>query len=176
MKLEGTRVLLRPLAEQDMDLILRWRADPVVLDEMFSERPPTREEHLAWFAKLQQENRRHEFMIILRDSGQAVGTIGLSNIDRECGVAEYGIFIGESEWRGHGLSREASELILGYAFDSLALEAVICRLFADNAPARTLYRRIGFVEDPALAEVCRKNDKLRPVMTMRITRDRWKSA
>lgn len=172
-RLEGQRVYLRPIEPADTESILRWRAQPAVADQLFSERPPTQAEHEGWLASLQQRADRAEFVIVARAGDRPIGTIGLSSIDRERGEAEYGILIGEAEWRGQGAAREASELILAYAFEALELQQVFLNLFADNQPARRLYARLGFVEDPAMAGERPKSGEPRKTAGMRLQREAW---
>jgi RimJ/RimL family protein N-acetyltransferase len=168
MILQGPTVVLRPMAREDTADVLRWRADPAVARQMFSERAPTREEHEAWLAALAQSPERMEFVIALRAGGRAVGTIGLSRIQPPGGSAEYGILLGEADARGRGIAREASELLLAYGFDELGLDELFLNLFADNTAARRLYERLGFREDPARGGVREKDGALRKTVCMRL--------
>lgn len=172
-RLDGQRIYLRPLATQDTDTILRWRSDPAVISQLFSDRAPTREEHEAWLARLQTRTDRQEFVIVLCEGDLPVGTIGLSDIDLTRGTAEYGIMLGEAAWRGKGLAREASELILRYAFKQLGVQTVELNLFADNTAAYNLYLRLGFVELPARAGQREKAGHLRSTLTMSLAREKW---
>ena len=171
----GRRVYLRLLSASDAENIVRWRSDAAVASQLFSERPPTIAEHEAWFVSLEQGGDRREFVIVLKDSDRPIGTIGLSNIDTERGQAEYGILIGESDCRYKGMAREASELILKYAFEELDLKRVGLNLFADNATARHLYEKLGFRVDPELATVRVKDGRRRPTLGMWLSREQWTS-
>ncbi len=170
MRLEGPRVRLRPLAATDGDLVVRWRSDPDVAWELFSERPPTRGEHDSWFRGLHARTDRREFVIIEKGADRPIGTIGLSAIDEQTGEAEYGILIGEPTARGKGLAREASDLILRHAFDDLGLASVRLELFADNAPALRLYRALGFEVSSVGRRI--KAGTERPTVVMRLYRGR----
>ena len=88
----------------DTDAVLRWRSSPDILDQMFSEQVPTRQGHLEWLAAIRRHGDRHEFMILESASDRAIGTIGLSKIDRLNRNAEYGILIGEPEARRRGMT------------------------------------------------------------------------
>jgi RimJ/RimL family protein N-acetyltransferase len=95
--------------------VVRMRAEPEVEAQLFSQRPPTIDEHLRWLADVDVRGDRHEFMIVERTSGRSVGTIGLSRIEPLHRRAEYGVLIGEPGARGKGLASEASRLLLDYA-------------------------------------------------------------
>ena len=149
MRFDGPRIYLRPLMWDDTELIVRWRNDPSVADQLFSECPPSHQEHEAWFAKLLQSDDRIEFVIVVRAGEQSVGTIGLSHIDRKRGEAELGIMLGVTTWRRQGIGFEASELILRHAFENMHLQRIRLNSFADNASAIRLYKSLGFSEEPS---------------------------
>lgn len=141
-------VTLRPLAKTDTDSILKWRTRPDVIRELFSDGPPTREQHEAWFEQLSRRTDRLEYVI--EHAQTPVGTIGLANIDFGAHTAEYGILIGEDSARGAGVARTASKLILRFAAEVLGLKSVYLTMFADNEAARRLYDALGFVVDAEL--------------------------
>ncbi len=141
LRSDASRVALFPLDIGHTDLVLAWRSDPIVSWQLFSQRPPTRSEHLAFLRSLAGNPNRREFVIGLHD-GLAIGTVGLSGITAE--QAEYGILIGDRNFRGKGYAFEASQAILRYAFEDLSLSRVVLNCFADNLPAMKLYIRLGF--------------------------------
>jgi UDP-4-amino-4,6-dideoxy-N-acetyl-beta-L-altrosamine N-acetyltransferase len=166
--IEGERVLLRRMSREDAADVVRMRAEPGVQAQLFSAGPPTIEEHLRWLADMEARGDRHEFMIVERASGRSVGTIGLSHIDRVNRRAEYGVLIGESGARGKGLAAEASRLLLGYAFGTLGLRRVYLHVFARNADALRLYRRVGFQPEGVLRQHVRKGDEFLDVALMAV--------
>jgi UDP-4-amino-4,6-dideoxy-N-acetyl-beta-L-altrosamine N-acetyltransferase len=166
--IEGERVLLRRMCREDAANVVRMRAEPEVQAQLFSERPPTIEEHLRWLADMEARGDRHEFMIVERASGQSVGTIGLSRIDLVNRRAEYGVLIGEPGARGKGLAAEASRLLLAYAFGTLGLRRVYLHVLARNADALRLYRRVGFQPEGVLRQHVRKGDEFLDVAVMAV--------
>ena len=166
--IEGERVLLRQMSREDAADVVRMRAEPDVQAQLFSAGPPTIEEHLQWLAAMEARGDRHEFMIVERASGRSVGTIGLSHIDRVNRRAEYGVLIGEPGARGKGLAAEASRLLLGYAFGTLGLRRVYLHVFARNADALRLYRRVGFHPEGVLRQHVRKGDEFLDVAMMAV--------
>ena len=166
--IEGERVLLKRMSREDAADVVRMRADPEVQAQLFSERPPTVEEHLRWLGDMEARGDRHEFMIVERTSGRSVGTIGLSHIDRVNRRAEYGVLIGEPDARGKGLAAEASRLLLAYAFGTLGLRRVYLHVLARNEDALRLYRRVGFQPEGVLRQHVRKGDEFLDVAVMAV--------
>jgi RimJ/RimL family protein N-acetyltransferase len=170
-RLDGGRVYLRPMVEADTDSILRWRSDPEVARQMFSERPPTRSEHEAWLGNIRDTGNRLEFVIVFKATDSACGTVGLAGLDGA--NPEFGVMLGEPDLRGQGLAFEASHVLLDFAFKVLKLEQVMLRLFADNVEAKRLYDRLGFTLDPAAAGERVKDGMLRKTAVMRLNRSSW---
>jgi UDP-4-amino-4,6-dideoxy-N-acetyl-beta-L-altrosamine N-acetyltransferase len=166
VNLRGKKVTLRPMRREDGEEIVRWRNASDVHAQMFAADPPTMEGHMRWFDSLQKRDDRVEFVIVEIHSGRPVGTIGLSDIDRVNRRAEYGILIGEADARGKGLAREASQLILQYAFETLRLHRVYLQVFQENEPAIRLYRGLDFAQEGILRQHVWKDGKYRDVVVM----------
>lgn len=166
--IEGQRVSLRPMMEADATDVVRWRNDPFVIEHLFGDEPPTLDSHARWFEQLQTRGDRQEFIIIERASERSIGTIGLSSIDWKHRRAEYGILIGEADARGKGYAREASVLILDYAFTELHLHRVYLLVFADHVAAQSLYQRLGFQIEGTLRDHVCKRGVFRDVIEMAI--------
>ena len=163
-------VTLRPQTLDDAGLIIRWRSDPAVQSQMFSERAPTLDEHRAWFSGLREDRKEY---IIVAEGMRAIGTAGLSHIDPRDGAAEYGILIGERDCLGKGYASAASHELLRIAFKEMGLQRVVLRVFADNERAIGLYLKLGFRREPVRCEPVRKAGVLRDVISMSITADQW---
>ena len=167
---------LRSLTAEDTDDVVRWRNDLSVASQMFAPPPSSGEEHLRWFNNIAAGDDRQEFIIMrfLSDAAsQAVGTIGLSQINYYHKRAEYGILIGESAARGVGVAQEASRLMLDYAFGPLGLFRVFLQVFVENNEAIKLYERLGFSREGVLRCHIRKGETLRDVVVMGILANEW---
>lgn len=65
------------------------------------------------------------------------------------GTAEYHIFIGEPGALGHGVAKQASQLVLEYADKELRLEKVELFVNRENDAALHLYESLGFRATPS---------------------------
>ena len=138
------QIYLRQLNISDTDKIITWRNTPRVRDNFIYRKPFTREGHLNWIHTQIDPGHVVQFMICETTSDRAVGSVYFRDIDREKGLAEYGIFIGEEDALGKGYATEAAKMALSYAFENLALNLVFLRVFADNTSARRSYEKAGF--------------------------------
>ncbi len=161
---------LRRLHADDTDIVLRWRNASDVARQMFSF-PPTREQHIEWFETYSQQSDRIEFVILERD--RPVGTVGLSRIDLGSRDAEFGILIGEPEFRGKGVATRASRVVLDFAFSVLGLRRVHLRMYEDNEAAGRMYHRLGFRK--AEVVTIRQDDASRRIVVMTLSSEQWKT-
>ena len=90
-----------------------------------------------------QQDSAYMFGIYLLD-GQLIGQITISNVVRGVGqFADIGYFI-DHEMQGKGYTSAAVQLILGYAFRSLALHRVQAAILPHNDGSRRVLEKNGF--------------------------------
>jgi RimJ/RimL family protein N-acetyltransferase len=110
----------------------------------------TIEAQTAWFDKYEQDESR-DFLTILADS-QPIGVVGLTHIDLKNQQAELFIMIGDANYRGRGIGRQAVEQIIRHAFQGLKLHRVCLHVSALNELAIRCYRAAGFEEEGRLCD------------------------
>jgi RimJ/RimL family protein N-acetyltransferase len=104
-------------------------------------------EQEAGWVRMHQEDPG-SVLLVAEAMGQivAVSALARSGRRRLAHHAELAISI-RAAWRGVGLGRALMETLLGWARANPVLEKVCLSVFGDNAQARELYRRLGFVEE-----------------------------
>ncbi len=85
-----------------------------------------------------------EYRCAILADGNYVGNIYLTDINEVSAV--YHIFIGEKAYWGKGVAKQASKLILEYAFSRLDLQAVFLKVRKQNTRACRLYQSLGFLD------------------------------
>ena len=148
--LEATTVRLRPLAERDVPLLLRWSNDPEVRHWLHrSESPPaTLELAQALVEEMRRDPRTLAWCI--EAGGRTIGDVRLIEIDTAHGRAELGIAIGEKDCWGRGYGTDAIRRVLRHAFGELGLRRVWLITDADNARGIRCYKKCGFVWEGVL--------------------------
>ena len=147
MELENSKVILRPIDENDTDNIVTWRNRESVKCHFIYQKPFTIEGHTAWLQNMVKTGNVAQFIIYSQALEKDVGSVFLRDIDPDNRKAEYGIFIGEDDARGHGIGTAAAKLIIKYGFDELGLHKIFLPVFADNIRAIKSYGKAGFRQE-----------------------------
>ncbi|MBM3275242.1 MAG: GNAT family N-acetyltransferase [Candidatus Sericytochromatia bacterium] len=142
--LRGPNVHLRPLEREDLPLLVEWRNDPAAWKFFCNPHPLSLGGQAAFYDRLQANPYRRLF-IIATPQGEAIGTIGLDDIDPVNQSAEFGnLLIGEKAALGKGFAKEATELLIDYAFKRLNVQRLYLNVHADNDRAIKLYEKCMF--------------------------------
>ena len=114
--LEGAAVRLRPIADADTDLIVKWRNTPSVVQNFIFRQTFTPEMHRRWLATKVATGQVVQYIIIDKADDKPVGSVYYRDIDNHNRSAEYGIFIGEESARGKGLGTETAKLFTDFGW------------------------------------------------------------
>jgi RimJ/RimL family protein N-acetyltransferase len=166
---EGKKIKLRPLKASDIEQSVVWRNDPEIRDHFLGIRfPITLEMETAWFesALNDRSNSRVIFAIETIDQAELTGFVFLKNIDWISRLSWFGIMIGEKQYQGKGIGKEAMIILFRYAFKMLNLRKICLEVAAYNAPAIHLYTKLGFCEEGRLKEHIFMNGKYHDLLIM----------
>jgi RimJ/RimL family protein N-acetyltransferase len=144
MFLKGKFCQLRSIEERDLPLLLTWRNKPHVLQNMEYQEPISMEQHRKWHQYI-LSNKYHYFIIeTLQEI--PVGTIYISGKTDDNG-AESGLYIGNEDYIGTGITVEASHMIINYAFNTLKLAYLTAKVKSSNSLVITYNQALGFKID-----------------------------
>lgn len=135
-------VTIRKFEEKDIPNKVKWINDCANNQYLHYNLPLTEEGTKAWFLKIKDLIDRYDSVI--EYNGTAVGIVGLLNIQH--GKAEYYITMGETLYKGKGIAKKATLLLLDYAFVELNLSEVYLYTEVDNIPAQKLFEKCGFIQ------------------------------
>jgi len=147
--LEGELVRLRPLQESDAAELWAatgndadlwkwiWSVEPI---------PQSVEEMRQLIASMcarDAQGKRHTFAVVLKSSGQVIGSTSYLNRNDEEKSLEIGsTFYGESA-RRTGVNTECKYLLLRHAFESIGCQRVLIKADINNASSLAAIARIG---------------------------------
>ena len=164
--LEGAAVRLRPIADADTDLIVKWRNTPSVVQNFIFRQTFTPEMHRSWLATKVATGQVVQYIIIDKADAKPVGSVYYRDIDGHNRSAEYGIFIGEESARGKGLGTETAKLFTDFGFAELQLHRISLRVLAENPAARRSYEKAGFVQEGVFRDMELLDGQYRDVVFM----------
>jgi diamine N-acetyltransferase len=149
INITGEQVMLGPL-ERETCIALEYRSlnDFATLRSRWeaAPAPATIERAIRMYEQQVADGDGSYFLIYERASGEAIGTLGLQDINYRNRTAEYGITISDARHRGKGYGTEATRLALDYAFTTLGLHNVLLTTVSFNPGALRAYARAGFRE------------------------------
>ena len=144
MGLENNLVSLRMMTSEDTDKIIAWRNSPTVMQRFLYRKPLTRADHLNWIHNRIETGEVVQFIIVVKETQQEIGSTYLRDINPVSKTAEFGIFIGENANGGHGYGSAAQQLTLSYAYEKLGLKQIKARILADNEASIRMHLKNGF--------------------------------
>ncbi|MDX1688201.1 MAG: GNAT family N-acetyltransferase [Candidatus Promineifilaceae bacterium] len=156
LRLVSERLLLRDLRPEDWPAVHDLRGDPAVAGPM-GLAPEGEEESREWLERAIRHNRllpRQAFnlAIILRETGVAVGWIGMSRAGegRDAdGVYELSFALLRDYW-GKGIMTEAARVLLSFAFERLEAKRVVADCLPQNVASARVLEKVGMgYEGPA---------------------------
>jgi RimJ/RimL family protein N-acetyltransferase len=113
----------------------------------------------AFLKEMDASNDEAEFHIYDKLTNALIGYAGLTDIDLYCRNAEIGINICDKDFRHKKLGYEIIELIVQFAFGSLGLHTLFCRIFSFNTASEKLFMNSGFSKCGTLHEAVIRDDK-----------------
>ena len=173
--IRGERVYLRAAERSDVPTFVRWFNDAEVLRNLEMAVPMSLAAEESWFDRMlaAQGTTDVHLVICLRSDGRPIGTVGLHDIDRANGTAQFGIAIGErSEW-GKGYGTDATRAICDFGFGELRLERIGLHVYAGNDRGMRAYEKAGFTLEATLRRAHFTRGEHVDVHVMSLLRDEW---
>jgi RimJ/RimL family protein N-acetyltransferase len=159
--MQTDRVVLSAIEPHDVPTIVRWRNLPDVYRGFIEYAPLSTTQQAAFLESLARDATRRLWLINALEApapasaggSVPVGTVGIMHLDWRNRRCEFGpIFIGELEYRGRGIAKDAEILVLDYCFNHLGLHKVIAHVPESNADVIPFHEAAGFRRDTLLRE------------------------
>lgn len=171
---KGKLINLRGITKEDYTQgLYKWANDPEFNKHLsYSLRPFTAED----MEKLYEDLIKKEnfiFTIVAKKANKAIGIIGLHHPNWHVRSAEYTVHIGEKEFWGTGVAAEATEFILGYAFNTLNMHKVYLGVNEANIKAVKFYEKMNFKYEGKLRDEIFRNNKYYGSIRMSILKEEY---
>lgn len=145
--LEGERVTLHPLEEDDLAFCRDGVNRPEVRKMLLATYPVSLDDEEDWFESIDPE----EPVFLIRADGDRVGTIGLDHVHESWGSAIVGYWIHPEHW-GNGYCTDALRAVVRYAFDERRLAKLSADALVTNEGSRRVLEKAGFEHEATLRE------------------------
>ncbi|MCA9879330.1 MAG: GNAT family N-acetyltransferase, partial [Thermomicrobiales bacterium] len=140
------RLALRPFNKADAELMARTVRQESDAGFGHSRFPIGAVIFADWFTEIGKENPSSEMevAVVLRESGEIIGEVGLYDINWLARSAETGSWLYKAEHRGSGYGTEAKLLLLEYAFEWLGLNMLWSWVKEANPRSQAALRKQGY--------------------------------
>lgn len=142
------QITIRKFEKTDIPKKVDWINNPDNNQYLHYDLPLEISKTERWFDK--NTGRNDRFDAVIEADGVPVGLIGLLTIDLKNKKAEYYISMGELSYKGKGIAKRASLLILKYGFNTLKLNRIFLYTETENLAAQRLFESVGFIKEGCL--------------------------
>lgn len=160
---------LRPLEEQDLERVRSWRNAPEIRRHMYATHEISAQEHLAWFALLQNDRGRRCF-VFEDDHGVACGVVNLV-LPRSGHCASWGFYAapGAAPGTGTQIGLDALDLV----FMEWNLHKLAAEVIADNRVSLRFHHKLGFAEEGRFVAEYHDGKKYVDIVRLAIFSHQW---
>jgi UDP-4-amino-4,6-dideoxy-N-acetyl-beta-L-altrosamine N-acetyltransferase len=164
-------VELRELDSSDSEIIHQWRNLEDVRKWMYTDHIISRDEHEAWFQRIQASNSDRYWMIVF--NGSDVGVANISQIDTRHSRCTWAFYLAEPSTRGMGVGAATEFLVLEHVFGIEAINRLWCEVIESNSGVVALHERFGFRREGLLRSHIFKEGQKRNVVLLALLRSEW---
>ena len=148
MNIEGRKITLRAIEEEDLPLLHKWANHPNTQDIMGGVHfPSSMAFHKEWFNSLLKDELNQRFAIESPDMG-VIGVSSIIDINWRNNRAWHGVMLGDADIRGKGYGVDAVMATMRYAFDELHFERLDGSMIEYNQASINFYcNKLGWKEE-----------------------------
>lgn len=169
--INGNKLVLRPLGEQDAAAMYRSLQEPVSQRLTGTHNVFSFEDVRAHCTMIEAADDRWDYGIAV--DGKLIGEAVLNHVDRTNESASFRIAIWDPEERGRGFGTEAAKLLVDFGFRSLRLNRIELEVYAFNPQARRVYEKVGFKHEGTKRQALIWQDEKVDAHIMSILRDEY---
>lgn len=155
MELETDRLILRRFTEDDAEcMFINWASREIVTKYLswFPHKniEETKEIIRSWIREYEQTNR-YQWAIMLKESNELIGSIGVVRQNESIESAEMGYCIGDDFWF-RGYTAEALRCVLKYLFEDIGFNRIAAIHDVNNPNSGAVMKKSGMKYEGTLRE------------------------
>jgi len=176
-RLETQRLILRKMTLGDLEFYFHHFNDPHIVEGTCFPGPKTldaaKKELERYCIHPFTENRGIRWGIVLKDTGELIGTLGFYDWNKDVHKVEIGYDLKPSHW-GLGIMTEALHTVLYFCFETMGLNRIQAIIPVENHRSMKLVRRLGFTQEGVLRQNSFFNSVYRDDACFSLLREEWK--
>ena len=177
--LRGKKVVLRPMTEDDWDILLKWNSDPEVL--YFCEGDDITSWELEPMQEMYRGVSQDAFCFIVEFEAQPIGECWLQrmNLDRILDkypgrdIRRIDLMIGEKSLWGHGLGTDVIRTLTRFGFEEQNADMIFgCSIADYNSRSVKAFQKVGYEVDAKVEQ--RPGRKAQYEVDVVMSREAWR--
>ena len=173
--IETENIILRSASFAHCDSFAKWESEQSIIEHFSNIGKRDLSQITTDFHNVINDRTRKWLTIILKETGEPIGKVVLSDIDHiNDSAAISTIYIAAMDLRGKGLGKEAFAATFYYAFKYMNLERLELRHFPEDSN-EALYEKLGFKKEGRLKNAGKRNGKYEDMELRAILREDWES-
>jgi RimJ/RimL family protein N-acetyltransferase len=174
--LVGDNIKLTAIKESDLPAMEEWFNDTGFLRfyDMLPAMPRSKKKLEEMIQGYEDSEERCIYAIRVNETGKIIGVAGFDEIIWSNGVAIVFIGIGDNEFLGKGLGKEALKLLLDFGFSELNFYRIQLNVISYNITAISLYEGLGFLREGTYREFILRDGKRHDMYLYGLLRTEWK--
>ena len=167
------RVYLRALELDDYKETIKWHTDDEIWDMVVSnKRYVSKDYEKKWVEdKIFNNGNNITLGVCIKENDKLIGQVALNNVSIENRSAEFSKMIGDKDYWGKGLAKEATMLMLHHGFFDLGLERIQAKQLLDNPTSIHVNMKCGFKSEGILRKVLYKKGELVDLNLMSVLKE-----
>lgn len=151
--LETPRLILRPFTLEDAPAMYRnWASDPEVTKYLTWPTHPSVQVSqmvLSDWVSCYEKKDYYQWAIVLRETGEPIGSMAVVSQRDDVGKAEIGYCIGRRWWR-QGITPEALSAVIRFLMDEVGMQRIEARHDPRNPASGAVMRKCGMTFEGTL--------------------------
>jgi len=148
----GKKVILKKVERENLEQLREWRNNPDLRKYFREYRLINSENQQKWYEdRVLGDSNQYNFEIRDKSNNKLIGHCGLYYINWISRTGEFGIYVGDQDYRSGGYGSDALRTLIKYGFEDLNLNRIWCEVYDNNA-ALEVYKHIGFVYEGKMRE------------------------
>lgn len=163
------RVYLRAFEPEDYKTSIKWRNDDQIWSMLGGVKYYVSESYEKdWISNAIKDQSAIRLAVCLTDNNLYIGNVYITNINTQNRSGVTHVLIGNKEYWGKGLAKEALTMLLDYAFKERNFHRLEAHVLENNIASIKMHTKTGYTQEGILRESVFKNGKYQNQVVMSI--------